>query len=181
MVGGQSLRRAAFLDRDGVLNVDFGYVAESSRLVWRATAVEAVKWLNARGILVFVVTNQSGVARGLFAEADVLAFHAHMQSELARSGAHIDAFQYCPHHPEGVVDTYRRTCECRKPAAGMIRDLLLAYALDPTACHLFGDKPSDLEAAVAAKVPAKLVKEDDRLLDLVQRQFGNTNDDSRNC
>jgi D-glycero-D-manno-heptose 1,7-bisphosphate phosphatase len=181
MVGGQSLRRAAFLDRDGVLNVDFGYVAESSRLVWRTTAVEAVKWLNARGILVFVVTNQSGVARGLFAKADVVAFHAHMRSELARSGAHIDAFQYCPHHPEGVVDAYRRACECRKPAAGMIRDVLLAYALDPSACHLFGDKPSDLEAAVAAKVPAKLVKEDDRLLDLVQRQFGNTNDDSRNC
>lgn len=162
------MRRAVFFDRDGVLNVDFGYVIEPSRLAWRPSAPEAVKLLNEQGVLVFVVTNQSGVARGLFGEADVGAFHAHMQAELARLGARIDAFRYCPHHPEGAVPAFRRTCVCRKPAAGMVRDLLREYALEPALCHLFGDKPSDLEAAAAAGVSATLVKREDRLLDLVR-------------
>ena len=162
------MRRAVFFDRDGVLNVDFGYVFEPSRLVWRPTAPEAVKLLNNQGVLVFVVTNQSGVARGLFGEDEVRDFHAHMQAELARQGAHVDAFRYCPHHPEGVVAAFRRTCECRKPAAGMIRELLREYTLEPAHCHLFGDKLSDLEAAAAAGVAATRVKRDDRLLDLVR-------------
>ena len=165
------MRRAVFLDRDGVLNVDFGYVFEPSRLVWRPTAPEAVKWLNEQDILAFVLTNQSGVARGLFGEAEVQAFHVHMQAELGRTGARIDAFRYCPHHPDGVVAAFRRACECRKPAGGMIVALQRAYGLDPALCHLFGDKPSDLEAAAAAGVKATLVKEDDRLLDLVRSAF----------
>lgn len=166
-----SERRAAFFDRDGVLNVDFGYVSEPARLVWRATAVESVKLLNERGILVFVVTNQSGVARGLFDEDDVRVFHAHMQAGLARAGAHVDDFRYCPHHPEGIVAAFRRECECRKPAGGMIRDLLREYVLDPNMCHLFGDKASDLEAAASEGVAGTIVKADDRLVDLVRRTF----------
>ena len=157
-----------FFDRDGVLNVDFGYVFEPARLVWRPTAIEAVKWLNGRNYLVFVVTNQSGVARGLYGEAEIDAFHAHMQAELAVVGARIDAFRHCPHHPEGVVPAYRRDCECRKPAAGMIRELLQTYALAPGACHLFGDKGSDLAAAAAAGVAATLVRKEDALLDIVR-------------
>jgi D-glycero-D-manno-heptose 1,7-bisphosphate phosphatase len=160
-----------FFDRDGVLNVDFGYVFEPSRLVWRPTALEAVKLLNDQGVLVFVVTNQSGVARGIFGESDVAAFHAHMQRDLAQVGAHIDAFRYCPHHPEGVVAAFRQICACRKPAAGMICDLLREYAVDPARCHLWGDKPSDLEAAASAGVAATLVKENDQLLDLVRREL----------
>ena len=165
-------RRAAFFDRDGVLNVDFGFVHKPSQLLWRLTAMEAVKWLNDKSFLVFIVTNQSGVARGLFGEDAVRAFHAHMEGELARVGAHIDAIRFCPHHPQGVVPALRRACECRKPAAGMIRELLGAYKLDPASCHLFGDKPSDLEAAETAGVAATLVRENDWLLDLVRKAFG---------
>ena len=165
------MRRAVFFDRDGVLNVDLGYVVEPSRLAWRPTAVDAVKFLNDQGIWVFVVTNQSGVARGLFTEDDVRAFHDCLQADLARAGARVDAFRHCPHHPEGVVAAFRRTCACRKPADGMIRDLLREYALDPVRCHLFGDKPSDLEAAASAGVAATLVRQDDALLDLVRKTF----------
>ena len=163
--------RAAFFDRDGVLNVDVGFVYEPARLIWRPTAIEAVKWLNDNDILVLVVTNQSGVARGFYTEADIGAFHAHMQGELARVGARVDAFRHCPHHPEGAVAAYRRECDCRKPAPGMIRDLLQDFALAPQACRLFGDRDSDLAAAAAAGVPGMLVREPDRLLDLVQGAF----------
>jgi len=166
-----SERRAVFFDRDGVLNVDFGYVHDPARLVWRPTAVAAVKWLNEQEILVFVVTNQSGVARGLFGEDAVRSFHAHMQLDLARAGAHVDDFRYCPHHPQGVVLAFRRACECRKPKGGMIRDLIRDYALDPKNCRLFGDKPSDLEAAAAAGVAATLVEDNDQLLDLLRNAF----------
>ena len=165
------MRSAVFFDRDGVLNVDFGYVFEPSRLVWRPTVAEAVRLLNDRGVLVFVVTNQSGVARGLFGEAQIKAFHAHMQADLARVGARIDAFRYCPHHPEGVVAAFRQICECRKPAPGMIRDLLGEYALRPSACHLFGDKPSDLEAAASAGVTATLVTDTVPLVELVRGEL----------
>ena len=162
-------RHAVFFDRDGVLNVDYGYVFEPSRLQWRPTAIEAIQRLNARNVLTFVVTNQSGVARGMFGEEDVRAFHDHMQEALARAGARIDAFRYCPHHPEGKIARFRKTCDCRKPAGGMIRDLLAEYDLDPRECHLFGDKASDLEAAASQNVVATLVKDEDYLLHLVQR------------
>ncbi len=168
----ESHPRAVFFDRDGVLNVDYGFVFEPSRLTWRPTAVQAVKWLNDQGVLVFVVTNQSGVARALYTQADVDAFHAHMQAELGRAGARIDAFRHCPHHPEASVPAFRRECDCRKPAPGMIRDLLQAYALAPGACHLFGDRESDLAAAAAAGVAATLVRAEDALLDLVQGALG---------
>ena len=95
-----------------------------------------------------------------------------MQAELGRAGARIDAFRHCPHHPNGVVPAYRRECDCRKPEPGMIRDLLQAYALAPSACRLFGDRASDLAAAKAAGVAATLVREEDALVDLVQGALG---------
>ncbi len=164
-------RRAAFFDRDGVLNVDSGYVFRTEDFVWRPSAVESVGWLNARGVLVFVVTNQSGVARGLYAEEDVRTLHHHIQATLARGGAHIDAYRYCPHHPEGEVERYRRSCACRKPQSGMIEELLQAYRLDPGLCRLFGDRESDLAAGRGAGVPSVLVTEARPLIEVVRAAF----------
>ncbi len=161
-------RRAVFFDRDGVLNVDSGWVYRPEDFVWRPTAREAVRWLNAQGVLTFVVTNQSGVARGFYAEEDVQALHAHVQAELAAHGAHIDAFRYCPHHPEGHVEPYRRLCACRKPESGMIEDLLTEFRLDASACVLFGDRETDMQAARAAGVAAVLVSDAAPLIELVQ-------------
>ena len=167
-----SPRRACFFDRDGVLNEDTGYVFKAADFHWRPTAKAAVKRLNENGILVFVVTNQSGVARGFYAEEDIRALHAHMQGELAREGAHIDAFRYCPHHPEGIIAAYKIGCDCRKPGSGMIRDLLAAYGLDPGRCRMFGDRESDLEAGTGAGVVSELVTDARPLIDLVSSAFG---------
>ena len=164
-------RRACFFDRDGVLNEDTGYVFRAADFHWRPTAKATIKRLNDNGILVFVVTNQSGVARGFYAEADVDVLHAHMQAELAREGAHIDAFRFCPHHPEGDVAAYKISCACRKPGSGMILDLLAAHDLDPDHCRMFGDRDSDLEAGIGAGVASELVTEARPLIDLVSAAF----------
>src|ERR1700736_3645312 len=141
---------AVFFDRDGVLNEDSGYVFETSKLRWVEGAREAVKAANDAGYFVFVVTNQSGVARGLFEEAHVDALHKWMADDLATIGAHIDAFEYCPYHPEAVIERYRRESPRRKPAPGMIKDLLERFPVDVGRSILIGDKPTDLEAARAA-------------------------------
>jgi D-glycero-D-manno-heptose 1,7-bisphosphate phosphatase len=143
-------RPAVFFDRDGVLNKDIGYLFESDRLVWVDGACDAVKTVNDLGYFAFVVTNQSGVARGLYDEAQVLALHRWMAEELAKVGAHIDAFEYCPYHPEGTVERYRRVSHRRKPGPGMINDLLERFPVDTERSFLVGDQPSDLEAARAA-------------------------------
>lgn len=164
-------RRAAFFDRDGVLNEDSGYIFRPAQFIWRPSAVESVKWLNDCEVLVFVVTNQSGVARGYYEEEDVWELHAHMQALLGREGARIDDFRYCPHHPEGVRAGYRRQCACRKPRSGMIDDLLRAWALDPADCRLFGDKPSDLTAGRGAGVACELVSGERPLIEIVRASF----------
>ena len=119
-------RPAAFLDRDGVLNVDTEYTHRIDELEWIPGAQQAVKLLNDAGYHVLVVTNQSGVARGFYEESAIDIFHQHMQQELARHGAHIDAFYYCPHHPDGTVKAFKLTCLCRKPGVGMLASRLKA-------------------------------------------------------
>jgi D,D-heptose 1,7-bisphosphate phosphatase len=147
----EQLRRpAVFFDRDGVLNHDSGYTFETSKLQWIDGAREAVKAVNDAGYFAFVVTNQSGVARGLYEESHVQALHRWMADDMATIGAHIDAFEYCPDHPDGTIERYRRVSDRRKPAPGMITDLLSRFPVNTGASILIGDKPSDLEAARAA-------------------------------
>ena len=152
----QAKRPAVFFDRDGVLNKDIGYLFESSKLVWIDGAREAVKAVNDIGYFAFVVTNQSGVARGLYEEAQVQELHRWMADELARIGARIDAFEYCPFHPEGTIERYRQASHRRKPSPGMINDLLERFPVDIQRSFLIGDQPTDLEAARAAGLKAHL-------------------------
>lgn len=138
-------RRAVFLDRDGTLNREVNYLFRPDQFVWIPGAPEAVQRLNEAGLLVVVVTNQSGVARGYFAEEDVRRLHAWMQVALQQAGAYIDAFYYSPYHPEGTVAAYRRHSPDRKPGSGMFERALQEWAIDPARSFVVGDRNTDLE------------------------------------
>ncbi len=155
MVPGIVARPAAFLDRDGVLNIDSGYVHRPEEFRWVEGAERAVKALNDRGYLVIVVTNQAGVARGYYAEADVHRLHRWINDALRPQGAHIDAFYHCPHHPLGTA-AYAGTCDCRKPGPGMLLRAMREWPIRRDGSFVIGDKESDLEAGRRAGVPGHL-------------------------
>lgn len=149
--GDNRLARAVFFDRDGVLIVDTGYPSDPLKFRWVEGAQQALVRLSALGYRRFVVTNQSGVARGYFDEAAVHRLHDAMQAALPEA-ARIDAFAYCPHHPGGTVARYAVACDCRKPAPGMLDRLIADHGIDRGASFLIGDKPSDIEAADSAGI-----------------------------
>lgn len=157
-VPNQMRRPAIFLDRDGVINQDVEYAHRPDQIVWIEGAMQAIKNFNDTGYYVFVVTNQAGVARGYYTEADVQTLHDWMAGEFARYGAHVDAFMYCPYHPEGVVTKYAQASPFRKPAPGMILDLLKSWPVQKDRSFLIGDNATDLEAARAAGLPGYLFK-----------------------
>jgi len=152
-------RPAVFFDRDGVLNEDYGHVGAIDRFKWRDGAIDMVKKFNDEGKFVFIVTNQAGVAKGIYREEDIATLHAFMQQELARAGAHIDDIRYCPYHPEAVIESYRRASDWRKPEPGMILDLLRRWPVDRANSLLIGDSELDLEAARRAGVRGVHVSE----------------------
>lgn len=143
-------RPAVFFDRDGVLNHDLGYVGTPDRFHWIDGARDAIRTLNDRGHLVFVVTNQAGVARGHYTEEHVRRLHAHMQTDLQRLGAHVDDFRYCPYHLEATVERYRQAHCWRKPEPGMLLDLIGDWSIDLASSHVIGDRATDIAAGAAA-------------------------------
>lgn len=146
-------RPALFLDRDGVLNEDRGYVSRWEDFRWIPGAKEVVAAFNRAGWLVIVVTNQSGVGRGFYTEEAMHALHARMREELAEAGGRIDAFYYAPQHPLAPLEAYRHPDPPdRKPNPGMILRALDEWPIDKAASVMVGDKPSDLEAALRAGI-----------------------------
>ena len=140
------MKRAVFLDRDGVIVEDSGYIDDCSRVRILPNAGEAVKLLNESGFEVIVVTNQSGVARGYFTEETVKEINNHIRESLADQGAFIDGMYYCPHHVDGTLMEYKKDCNCRKPNPGMIEQAVHDHNIDLSNSFLIGDKASDIEA-----------------------------------
>jgi D,D-heptose 1,7-bisphosphate phosphatase len=149
-------RRALFLDRDGVINLDHGWVGQQERFEFVPGAIATMRAAADAGWHVFVVTNQSGIARGFYDEADFAALSAWMTDRIRAEGGNVDGLRYCPTHPEAALEAYRRVDPRRKPGAGMLLELIAAWELDPARCLLIGDQANDLQAAAACGVPAKL-------------------------
>ena len=143
---------AIFFDRDGVLNVDVGYLYKIEDFQWIDGAIEAIKYFNDKDYYVFVITNQSGVARGYYREDDIHKLHQWMNEDLYKYSAHIDEFFYCPHHVKGIIKDYSFDCECRKPKIGMIKKALDKYDIIFKESLLIGDKDSDIECAENAGI-----------------------------
>ena len=150
-------RPAVFLDRDGTLNYDTGYVHRVADFRWLPGAVNAIRQLNDGGYYVFVVTNQAGVARGRYDEAAVNDLHRWMNEDLRAAGAYIDDIRYCPHHPQASITAYRAACACRKPAPGMLLDLMNCWPVVRQGSIMIGDKESDAAAGRAAGIASAIV------------------------
>ncbi|TNY25747.1 D,D-heptose 1,7-bisphosphate phosphatase [Fulvimonas soli] len=150
-------RKALFLDRDGVINVDHGYVCSPERTEFLDGIFELVAAANRRGLAVVVATNQAGIARGYYTEQDFHAYMAWVRAQFRRHDARIDAVYHCPHHPTAGLGAYLRACACRKPAPGMLLAAQRDLGLDLGASLLVGDKPSDIEAGRAAGVGRNLL------------------------
>ena len=150
--------RAVFLDRDGTLIDEVGYLDRTERVALYPWSVDAVRVLNRAGFRVVVVSNQSGVARGLFTEATVNEVHQHIESRLAEGGAHVDAYYYCPHHPDGTVDAYRQRCTCRKPGRGLVDRAVEELGIDPSRSFVVGDRWLDVGLAHAVGAQGVLVR-----------------------
>ncbi len=152
------MRPAVFLDRDGTLIEEAGYLDRLERLVFFPFSVDAVRLLNRAGLAVVVVTNQAGVARGIFPESFVAEAHAHLRERLAAGGARLDGFYYCPHHPDGTIEGYRRSCDCRKPGDAMLRRAAAELDLDLRQSIVVGDRWHDIEAGKRAGTRTVLVR-----------------------
>ncbi|MBN2225199.1 MAG: D-glycero-beta-D-manno-heptose 1,7-bisphosphate 7-phosphatase [Deltaproteobacteria bacterium] len=140
-------RRAVFLDRDGTINVEVGYLSRPEDFVLIDGSAQAIKRLNEAGFLVVVVSNQSGVARGYFGEREVARVNETMAGQLEGLGARLDAVYYCPHYPEGTVEKYRRECNCRKPGPGMVRRAQEQFDIDVSRSYVVGDHRGDIVLA----------------------------------
>lgn len=150
------VNKAIFLDRDGTLNVDHGYVHQIDDFQFIEGSIEALQELKNMGYLLVLVTNQSGIARGYFSEEQFLSLTEWMDWSLADRGVDLDGIYYCPHHPEGQGE-FKQDCDCRKPKAGMLLQAIKELNIDPERSFMVGDKIEDLQAGFAAKVRSKVL------------------------
>lgn len=153
-----SSKKAVFFDRDGVLNKDVGYLYLYNQMEWIDGAREAIALLTKKDYLIFVVTNQSGVARGFYKEEDIKKLHYMMECDIEKMGGHITEFFYCPHLKGGANPKYNIDCDCRKPKPGMILSAIKKYKLEPHNAFLVGDSQRDMEAACSAGIKSFLFK-----------------------
>jgi len=156
--GPEAGRPAVFLDRDGTMIEDVGYLDSLDRIAFFPWTVDAIRALNRAGLPVVVITNQSGIARGLFTEAFVDDTHRDMSARLAAGGARVDAYYYCPHHPDGTVESYTRRCDCRKPGRGLVDRAARDLGLDPARSFVVGDRWLDVELGHAVGASGILVR-----------------------
>jgi D-glycero-D-manno-heptose 1,7-bisphosphate phosphatase len=164
------LRAAVFLDRDGTIIEDVGYLHDLDQIACYPFAVDAIRGLNRAGLAVVVITNQSGVARGVISEAFVDETHARLSATLAAGGARIEAYYYCPHHPAGTVAEYAKACDCRKPASGLIDRAARDLGLDPARSFVVGDKWLDVGVARAVGARGILVRTGSGALEEARRR-----------
>ncbi len=143
-------RKACFIDRDGVLIKEENYISDPAKVSIIPGVPEALSLLKEQGYLRIVVSNQAGVARGYFEESQIKVIEKRIEELLAASGASVDAWYYCPHHPKGKVEAYSFDCDCRKPAPGMLKKAEKDFNIDVKESFLVGDKISDIEAGQAA-------------------------------
>jgi D,D-heptose 1,7-bisphosphate phosphatase len=149
---------AVFLDRDGTINEEVGYLDSLDKFKIIPCAYEAIRLINESGMKAVVISNQAGVARGLFTEDFVKKINKHLQAALCQKKAHIDNFYYCPHHPTEGIEPYLKVCNCRKPASGMLLQAAQDLNIDLTRSYLVGDRFRDMEAAKKVRVKGILVK-----------------------
>ena len=161
--------RAVFFDRDGTLNVDKDYLYKIEDFEWIKGAPEAVKYVRDKGYKAIVITNQSGVARGMYTVEDVNRLHAFMNESLEKFHTHIDGFYFCPHHPKGSVPEFTADCDCRKPKSGLILKAAKDFNLNLSDSIMFGDKDRDVQCAVNAGARGALFNPDDNLLSFVKK------------
>jgi D-glycero-D-manno-heptose 1,7-bisphosphate phosphatase len=153
-----AINRAVFLDRDGTINIEREFLHRPEEFQFIPGAVQAIRLLNETGFRIIVVTNQSGIARGYFDEAAVNRLHRYIDEELIRFGASIDAYYFCPHHPEYSSDDNGKMCRCRKPLAGMLLQAAGDFSLDLSASFIIGDKLADVQAGLNAGCRPLLVR-----------------------
>lgn len=148
--------KAVLFDRDGTLNVDVDYLYRREEFRWIPEAPLALAWLKQQGYDIYVVTNQSGIARGYFTLEQMKSLHEFMNDDLSHKGVQIKKFYYCPHLKDGKVKEYAVDCDCRKPKPGLILQCLEENNLQASDCIMIGDKPRDVECAEAAGVKGYL-------------------------
>ena len=150
--------RAVFLDRDGTIIEEVGYLDRAERVELYPWTIDAIRAFNRAGLAVVMVTNQSGVARGFFTESVVDDVHGHLAAMLAEGGARIDAYYYCPHHPDGKVPGYARACDCRKPGRALVDRAARELGIDPARSFVVGDRWVDVALARAVGAGGVLVR-----------------------
>ena len=160
--------KAVFFDRDGVLNVDKDYLHTIEDFEWIDGAKESIVFLTKNNYTVFVVTNQSGIARGFYTVDDMNKLHEYMAAEIKQAGGNIEKFYFCPHLPGGKIKEFAIECDCRKPKPGLLLQALREYAIDKENSFLIGDKPRDVESAAAAGIKGYLY-ENGNLLHFVKK------------
>lgn len=146
-----------FFDRDGTLNTEVDFLSRPEDLELIPHAAQAIREANHFGLKVFIITNQSGIARGLFTETDLAAVHERLLTLLAREGARVDGIYYCPHHPDYGIPRYRKLCSCRKPKPGMLRKAVKEHAVRLRDSFVIGDRCVDMEAGRAGGCGTALV------------------------